>query len=290
MPKQPNPDTQPKCDHAHYHLTPQEHALWDISRAWSSKSGLLYFDGTKLAGQYRAWSRSQVYKLRDSLIELGWFQEVKKPRKNGNNWTAGTYHVLTHDEYVAKYGIGTCPEIGAHGIVKVPKKAKSSVHTEDTKPLRGIAVVSTVETRGVHVGDNGVHVGDNPCPPRGTKLVVSAFQAGKEAGKPAASFFPLFLIWMGLRTEPWSKTVLFLLVSTLKYPTRKLVYTGKYTTERSCGIWSNSAIPIRSPATLSTWMRSMSASRRTPSAGARSMTRQETESLWSKHKRRRRSW
>jgi hypothetical protein len=99
---------------------------------------------------------------------------------------------LAHDEYVAKHGAGACPEIDSEGIVKVSKKAKFGVHLEDKKPVHGKTVVSTMETSVSTMETAGVHYGDNRCPPRGTKLVVSALKACKEAGKPAAGFSTLF--------------------------------------------------------------------------------------------------
>jgi hypothetical protein len=77
------PSIPAKC-YEHFHMTMTEYALYDINRAWSDRTGLLFFDGMKLSEQFQHASKSNTYKLANSLVRKGWFAPQSEPKRRGN--------------------------------------------------------------------------------------------------------------------------------------------------------------------------------------------------------------
>jgi hypothetical protein len=109
------PSTPNKC-YDHFHMTMSEYALYDIARAWSATTGLLFFDGRKLSKQYQRASPSNAYKLADSLTRKGFFVIHSEPSRRPNGtWSPRTYKVLSHDAWVKTHP-GQCEGMGT-GLV-----------------------------------------------------------------------------------------------------------------------------------------------------------------------------
>src|SRR5580658_3593980 len=93
------PANPTRC-YEHFHMTMTEYALYDVARAWSGKTGILYFDGKKLSQQFERASKSNMYKLAGRLTKKGWFVIHSEPSRRGNGtWSPRTYKVLRHVEW-----------------------------------------------------------------------------------------------------------------------------------------------------------------------------------------------
>lgn len=145
MPKNLNPKspTTPtlapafKC-RARYHMNQMEYSLYDLALGWTIQKNedgtvskgrkLLFFDGPKMAKQFREGSKNNMYKLEKALVKMGWFVLVAdKARRSNGHWSSRTYRVLTHEEWA-----GSCPELDSEGVVKATKIRRVS-HTETAK-------------------------------------------------------------------------------------------------------------------------------------------------------------
>ena len=115
-----------KC-RARYHMNQMEYSLYDLALGWTMQKDAdgnllkerkpLFFDGPKMAKQFREGSKNNMYKLEKALVKMGWFVLVAdKARRSNGHWSSRTYRVLTHEEWT-----GACPELDSEGVVKAVK-------------------------------------------------------------------------------------------------------------------------------------------------------------------------
>jgi hypothetical protein len=93
-----------KC-FANRHMTPEEYALWDVSRQISHQTGTLYFDGRAMATQFAGTSKSRIYRLAKRLLDKGWY-ELIAPRvrdKRTGLFSSTQYRVLSPDEWAERH-------------------------------------------------------------------------------------------------------------------------------------------------------------------------------------------
>lgn len=109
-----NNKTLSKC-HASYHMRLQEYALWEVCmRLTSGGRNKLYFDGRAMAARFAHCSRSAIYNQRENLLRKGWLEPLnlgpngKVPRKANGQCSATELCVLTHDQWIEKYGTDRC--------------------------------------------------------------------------------------------------------------------------------------------------------------------------------------
>lgn len=72
-----------KC-FAHHFLTFEEYGLYTYAREVSHESEILYFDGRKLAGRFSGEGKYAAYRIKDRLVEKGWFHVLKKSKRDRN--------------------------------------------------------------------------------------------------------------------------------------------------------------------------------------------------------------
>lgn len=131
-----------KC-FAQFHMSCAEYGLWDQCRALSHKSGTLFFDGRKMAARFKGVSYSKIYRLLDSLVLKGWITkfENSQPRRTDGTYTATQYWVLSHDQWVAKYGKHECSKgwknalQDAHPVSPVQQAPVSPVQQVKNQPV-----------------------------------------------------------------------------------------------------------------------------------------------------------
>lgn len=162
-----------KC-HANYHHTPAENGFWNVCRAMSHDSGLLYFDGRTMVKHFRVkprngLSKDYFYSLLKSLIDTGWYEQVEPRRRNPASgfWMAGVYRVLSHDEWIARFGKDQCfPNNFDASPVGITGHAP--VVTAGLVPV-GIEGVSSRE-KGIHLSGEG----HSPVVTAGHNLIVKS--------------------------------------------------------------------------------------------------------------------
>jgi hypothetical protein len=95
---------------ANNHMRPEEYALWDVSRILSFKTGILYFDGRRMAERFKGVNSKFFYPKLKALVSAGWFIQLdeKQKRTRGGTYAARRYRVLSHDEWVATHGTCEC--------------------------------------------------------------------------------------------------------------------------------------------------------------------------------------
>lgn len=134
---------------AHHHMTPAEYGFWQLCRDLSHKTGILYFDGRNMVKRFagtrrNGLSKNYFYSLLDRLTQSGWFEPIEERKRNrAGLWTASVYRVLSHSEWVSKYGsdtcksepdeAGTCPDNGTGKVSPVLIDTPSS---PDRRPLQ----------------------------------------------------------------------------------------------------------------------------------------------------------
>jgi hypothetical protein len=163
------PASPTKC-YEHCHMTMSEYALYDIARAWSATTGILFFDGRKLSQQYQKCSKSNTYKLADSLTAKGFFVVNSEPSRRPNGtWSPRTYKVLNHDAW-AKTHPGQC-----QGLGEAPADLGVPGHLPD--PLTELTVTATELSQ----------LGDTAAEPTGllTELTVAAAEPSGLLTEPA---------------------------------------------------------------------------------------------------------
>jgi hypothetical protein len=97
---------------AHHHLTVEEYGLWTHARQLAHESGILYFDGRKIAKRFIETGKNTIYRIGHNLIRKGWLVIVREPKRLKNGmFSPGQYRPVSHDEWVAKHP-GACPGIG----------------------------------------------------------------------------------------------------------------------------------------------------------------------------------
>lgn len=123
---------------ANFHMRPEEYALWDVSRSLSRETGILYFDGRKMAARFEGGSKSRMYRIAKQLLEKGWYEVIApgvRDRRTGL-YTSTQYHVLSAEEWAARYphvcGADAHPEngSGARGTANGPVRATSGRETQ----------------------------------------------------------------------------------------------------------------------------------------------------------------
>jgi hypothetical protein len=112
------PKAQENSCFANYHLTVAEYGLWEHGRAISFKRGRLLFDGRKMAARFSGTGKDTFYRLAAQLVKKGWFEVVddnttksgKRKRDRSGHYLATVYKVLSHEQWVSRYGSSTCPQ------------------------------------------------------------------------------------------------------------------------------------------------------------------------------------
>jgi hypothetical protein len=89
---------------AHHHLKPAEYGLLHLCRTLAGKSGILYFDGRKMAARFSGVSKDTVYRTAKSLVEKGWLEVMKSSRRRDDGTMSPThYRVLSHEEWAVSH-------------------------------------------------------------------------------------------------------------------------------------------------------------------------------------------
>jgi hypothetical protein len=98
-------DNPPFECYAHYHMTGNEYAVWDVCRAMaSSHNWIVYFSGPRIALKFASMSRNTPYNVLKALSRKGWFQKVRDSyRRADGTMTPSQYRVLSHDEWAASH-------------------------------------------------------------------------------------------------------------------------------------------------------------------------------------------
>jgi hypothetical protein len=144
----------PTC-YPNQHMSLQDYALYEVAmRLTSGGSRPLIFDGRKLAKRFKKASKSGIYRTEKSLVAAGWFKlpaDVvgKKFDPTTKRYTATTYQVLTHDEWIAKHGDSECikclvpvPYLGQEAIP--PRKRKTRATSQLKRFMEGMARISGI--------------------------------------------------------------------------------------------------------------------------------------------------
>jgi hypothetical protein len=98
-----NTNTTQQC-YSHRHMPAVAYAVHNVCLSWSRKSGILYFDGPKIAAQFEKMSKSTAYRCGELLQERGWFILLKdKERRWDGTWSPRHYRVLTHEEWTEQH-------------------------------------------------------------------------------------------------------------------------------------------------------------------------------------------
>jgi hypothetical protein len=94
---------------AQRHMGPAGFGLWSQCRMLAHKTGRLFFDGRGMAARFKDTSKDHVYRTLARLVNDGWCEllEERKRRADGT-WTPSVYRVLSHEDWVKKYGRKTC--------------------------------------------------------------------------------------------------------------------------------------------------------------------------------------
>src|SRR3989442_3549127 len=143
-------ETKHRC-YAQHHMTPAEYGLWDQCRALAHKSGVLFFDGRKMANRFKKERGSgfmTVYRLRDSLVLGGWLVKIENPqprRKNGT-YTPTQYRALSHEQWVEKHGKHGCSK-GWLGTLE---------ESQPVTPALEVPVTPALQVKNQPVTKNGV--------------------------------------------------------------------------------------------------------------------------------------
>src|SRR5260370_18166258 len=93
-----------KC-FANRHMTPEEYALWDVSRQLSHQTGTLYFDGRAMAEQFEGTSKSRIYRLAKRLLDKGWYELIAPSVRDKRTglFSSTQYRVLSADEWAVRH-------------------------------------------------------------------------------------------------------------------------------------------------------------------------------------------
>lgn len=85
-------------------MTPEEFALWNVSRQISHQTGRLYFDGRAMAAQFAGTSKSRIYRLAKRLLDKGWYELIALPVRNKRTglFSSTQYRVLSADEWAER--------------------------------------------------------------------------------------------------------------------------------------------------------------------------------------------
>ena len=110
--------TRPKHCFARYHMPAAIESFHGYALAASRKSGIFYSDARRDAGQFvsnkpnKKVSKNTITAWTQRLDKEGWFERIDKGRKRNpvtGEYASIRYHVLSHDEWAAKYP-GHCLE------------------------------------------------------------------------------------------------------------------------------------------------------------------------------------
>ena len=98
-----NNNTQ-KC-FANLHLTPEEYGLWEYLRSVSHSTGIAYLSGRRIASDFVDTNKNAIYRIIDRLFEKSWLEEFSAfYRTKSGMYVPRSAKVLTHDQWVVKYG------------------------------------------------------------------------------------------------------------------------------------------------------------------------------------------
>lgn len=103
------------------HMTCAEFGLWNQYRMLAYKSGVLFCDGRATAERFDGTSKSQIYRLRKSLVKKGWLEITKESKRSKDGtYSATTFKVLDHIHWVKKHGTVRCKKKLFEGLQPVP--------------------------------------------------------------------------------------------------------------------------------------------------------------------------
>ncbi len=103
------------------HMTCAEFGLWVQYRKLAYASGKLFCDGRTTAERFDGMSKSQIYRIRKSLVGKGWLVIVKNSdRTKGGRYSSTVFHVLDHEQWVKRHGRKHCKTELFEGLSPVP--------------------------------------------------------------------------------------------------------------------------------------------------------------------------
>src|ERR1035441_7110116 len=125
-------------------MTCAEFGLWVQYCKLAYASGKLFCDGRKTAERFDGMSKSQIYRLRKSLVDKGWMVIVKdSDRTRGGRYSAAVFHVLDHEQWVKKHGTKHCKTQLFEGLPPVPP-----VQTVGSSPVPSTGMTCPTGTNG----------------------------------------------------------------------------------------------------------------------------------------------
>jgi hypothetical protein len=89
-----------KC-FANFHMTMEEHRLWDVSRSLSNETGILYFDGRTMAARFEDTTKNGIYRVAGNLLRKGWYELISPAVRDKRTglFLPTQYRVLSHSEW-----------------------------------------------------------------------------------------------------------------------------------------------------------------------------------------------
>jgi hypothetical protein len=125
-------DNNPQKCFANLHLTPEEYGLWEYLRSVSHSTGIAYLSGRRIASDFIDTNKNAIYRIIDRLFEKSWLEEFSAfYRTKSGMYVPRTAKVLTHDQWVAKYGRADCRPVPKSGQVG-PVPVSSLSRNQDT--------------------------------------------------------------------------------------------------------------------------------------------------------------
>jgi hypothetical protein len=93
-----------KC-FANRHMTPEEYALWDVSRQISHHTGTLYFDGRAMAARFADTKKDCIYRIARALVTKGWYEVISPRTRNKRTglYAPAQYRVLSAEEWAKNH-------------------------------------------------------------------------------------------------------------------------------------------------------------------------------------------
>lgn len=120
-----------KC-FANLHLTPEEYGLWEYLRSVSHSTGIAYLSGRRIASDFVDTNKNTIYRLIDRLFEKSWLEEFSAfYRTKSGMYVPRSAKVLTHDQWVVRYGRADCRPVPKSGQVE-PVPVSSLSRNRDT--------------------------------------------------------------------------------------------------------------------------------------------------------------